>query len=151
MELKCKILQNVKPDDKGCWLWQLSVYQGTGYGQLHVRPKKLLAHRVSYEVFVGAIPKDKCVLHKCDVRRCCNPEHLFLGSKRDNIQDAIQKGRHWVPTGESCKQSKLTVDEVLDIRRRYSDGEKQIDIAPCFGVCPQQVSSIVRRKKWKQI
>lgn len=80
---------SVPEPNTGCWLW---LHTGTksGYGTMSDRR---LAHRVSYETFVGAIPSGACVLHSCDVRACVNPEHLFLGSIRDNQEDMAHKGR----------------------------------------------------------
>ena len=77
----------------GCWLWTASL-TGPGYGQFGVKGRVELAHRVSYELHVGAIPDGLCVLHRCDVRHCVNPNHLFLGTHSDNSRDCVSKGRH---------------------------------------------------------
>jgi hypothetical protein len=79
----------------GCWLWTDS-NSHSGYGVLfpfHKQPKRY-AHRLAWELFVGPIPTGKCVLHTCDVRTCVNPDHLFVGTKGQNIMDAILKGRN---------------------------------------------------------
>ena len=86
-----------KTDD--CWLWTGAKYSN-GYGcvfDIGPPPRKkrrTLAHRVSYQLSVGPIPPSILVLHKCDVRLCVNPEHLFLGTHKDNTQDMIKKNRH---------------------------------------------------------
>lgn len=82
----------------GCWIWTKGRYHD-GYGQFAVsaHERSVRAHRVSYELYVGPIPEDLHVLHRCDVRACVNPEHLFLGTRVDNMQDMIQKGRHYSP------------------------------------------------------
>jgi len=81
----------------GCFIWTGSC-GNSGYGKLRVgHSKDFSAHRVAYGVFYGKIPDGMCVLHKCDVRRCINPRHLFLGTKRDNTLDMVRKGRHVSP------------------------------------------------------
>jgi hypothetical protein len=80
-------------DDTGCWVW-FSARTEKGYGILkRNKYPRARAHRVSYEKYVGTIPKDMRVLHKCDNPPCVNPKHLFLGTDRDNTQDMISKGR----------------------------------------------------------
>lgn len=75
-----------------CWLW-LAARNNMGYGQIRIARRTVLAHRTSYELFVGAVPTGLCVLHRCDNPRCINPSHLFLGTMRDNTQDMCKKGR----------------------------------------------------------
>lgn len=75
-----------------CWLW--TGYQMPfGHGQLNVGDKIVLTHRFSWELHHGPIPEGLSVLHHCDVPNCIRPDHLFLGTQKDNVQDAIQKGR----------------------------------------------------------
>ena len=82
----------------GCWLWH-GGQNGIGYGVLKGAEGKFeLAHRISYKLYVSCIPKGMLVLHKCDVRNCINPSHLFLGTSKDNTADMIRKGRARFPT-----------------------------------------------------
>jgi hypothetical protein len=92
---------SVRDDKSACWLWTASVV-GRGkvqHGQFTYRlgPKQpqvhVYAHRVAWQLTYGAIPKGLCVCHRCDVPRCCNPAHLFLGTQADNLNDARAKGR----------------------------------------------------------
>ena len=76
----------------GCWEW-IGRFGNAGYGQVKRNGKNKGAHRISYELTHGAIPAGLCVLHRCDNRKCVRPDHLFLGTKRDNTRDMIQKGR----------------------------------------------------------
>ena len=85
--------------EAGCWLWEKGV-GSTGYGHIFYQGKMLKAHRVSWELHRGLILKDMCVLHKCDVPSCVNPDHLFLGTHKDNKRDSMKKGRHYIPTIE---------------------------------------------------
>lgn len=83
-------------DPPGCWLW--TAYRiPEGYGRVKLGRTLHLAHRVSYEMHIGPIPKDLCVLHHCDVPGCVNPAHLFVGTHRDNRIDCVSKGRNGKP------------------------------------------------------
>lgn len=92
-----EIFNGIEKDGNGCMLWPKSVNVESGYGQLstwHDGKRKILAtHRLSYQIARGAIPAGKDVLHKCDVRACINPEHLFIGTAKDNTHDMAKKGR----------------------------------------------------------
>lgn len=76
----------------GCWLW-MGGLNTDGYGTFHFELRKAPAHRASWEIHCGSVPEGLYVLHKCDVPCCVNPDHLFLGTQKDNIQDCIKKGR----------------------------------------------------------
>jgi hypothetical protein len=80
---------------KTCWLWTGAIAKTEGYGRLNFMRKVWWAHRVSYSLHKGSIPKGSSVLHSCDVRKCVNPEHLFLGTQADNVKDMVSKGRYW--------------------------------------------------------
>jgi hypothetical protein len=89
-----------KGDPSACWLWR-GACNNAGYGTIGAggttaqgTARMTTAHRVSWEMHNSPIPKGQHVLHRCDVRACVNPAHLFLGSNRDNMRDAVRKGRH---------------------------------------------------------
>lgn len=82
-----------KIDASGCWLWAGSLVPGHGYGSFNFKGSEQGAHRASYILHRGVIPEGLFVLHKCDVKHCVNPEHLFLGTLRDNAEDRNRKGR----------------------------------------------------------
>lgn len=88
--------------ESGCWLWEGPMHR-KGYGVASVFGGKARASRVSYEAFVGPVPADLYVCHKCDIRSCVNPGHLFLGTARDNALDASSKGRLHGQQNTHCK------------------------------------------------
>jgi len=104
------------------------------------------AHKISYLYYKGTIPENMYVLHHCDNRCCVNPEHLFLGTHKDNMDDMIKKNRQAV--GSKCGASKLTDDQVRNIR---ADNRYQKDIAKDFNVSRSLISYIKRNKSWKHI
>lgn len=94
VSLSAKLFCSVEPmmDDRGCWEW-FGGASADGYGRFTHKGRKLLAHRVSWEVHSGSIPRGMLVLHRCDNPPCVNPSHLFLGTHKDNAQDRERKGR----------------------------------------------------------
>lgn len=92
-----------------CWNWIASKFK-FGYGQFYINGKNLYAHRVSYVIQNGSIPKGLFVCHKCDNPSCVRPSHLFLGSQLENVLDMVKKGRHGART-RNYKTSPFTVEE----------------------------------------
>jgi hypothetical protein len=145
-----------KVDKTGpCWLWMGSCDRG-GYGQIKDKNAGLRCHRVSWELHYGPIPKDVCVLHKCDTPTCVRPCHLFLGTSGDNNRDRASKGRTRTTmtmgtmdrAGIKNGRAKLTPTQVQEIRRRCASGEPQSAVATEFGVVQSHISRIVRRVAW---
>lgn len=139
-----------------CWEWQNSCYSNK-YGRFDVAVQKIakprsisfMTHRVAYFLGHGIHPGNLCVCHRCDNPKCCNPDHLFLGTQIDNLEDMISKGRKAL--GERVNFAKLTSDQVLRIRDLYKKGDLQKNIASLFGVTRTCISHIVTRVSWKHL
>ena len=131
--------------------WTASTVEG-GYGRVLNKSRQLaLAHRVSWEMAVGPIPKGLHVLHRCDNPPCVRPSHLFLGTQADNVRDMVNKGRDVQLTGESHWKVKLTEAKVREARRRCSEGETKKDLAKEFGVSHSTMCSAVNGTTWKHV
>lgn len=88
----------------GCWLFQGFIYPRTGYGASCYRGKQMRAHRVAYICAKGPIPDGMDICHTCDIRHCCNPDHLWAGTNEQNLHDASDKGRHHCQLKTHCPQ-----------------------------------------------
>ena len=130
-----------------CWLWAGYISEN-GYGIVGIKGGQYKAHRVSYFIEYGRIDNDRLVLHRCDVRACVNPAHLFLGTPKDNSQDAVRKERNTKLYGEQNGKAKLTRAAVLAIRRICKRGVYQKTVAKQFGVSEATVSYVVNGGRW---
>jgi hypothetical protein len=155
----------IKHPDGGCWLWT-GTLKG-GYGSFKIKNVAYKAHRLSYFLSAGVQPSDFLVCHNCpdsDNKLCVNPDHLYLGTIQDNIADAVKKkqmaggSRHRSHThpetvirGESHRLTKLTADQVREIRRLRASGKRATEIAILFGINNRSVSNICLRINWKHI
>jgi hypothetical protein len=124
-----------------CWVWR-GYRQLNGYGNIerqrnHVRTV-IGTHRLSFELAYGPIPEGMEVCHRCDVRRCVRPDHLFLGTHAENVADMWSKGRGVAPprlVGLRNHNARLGADQIAEIRRRWAaGGVKQRDLALEYGV-----------------
>jgi hypothetical protein len=97
-----------------CWLWTGSI-NTYGYGTIAVNGKNKMVHRYAYEILKGEIQEGLFVCHKCDVRNCVNPEHLFLGTANDNNQDMISKGRQVL----NGPKPNITQEQIEFVRKNY--------------------------------
>lgn len=136
-----------------CWLWTGDLF-GSGYGRLSIGGgKQIRAHRYIYEQKYGVIPEDMCALHKCDVRNCVNPDHLYIGDKKDNMQDCLSRGRHKYITlrGTDSPNSKTSKEDVEEIKRMWATGNYyQREIGEKFGISQVSVSRILLGYSYNQ-
>lgn len=151
-----RLLGSYLPSNSGCWNW-IHAKNEAGYGVTKVNGRAgwvERVHRVSYAVFVGPIAPGVCVLHRCDNRQCFNPEHLFLGSKRDNTNDMLSKGRWREPEpsrGSKAGTSKLSEQQVEEVISRLLAGETRTSIAESLGVSLSTISKIATGKNWAHL
>ena len=138
-----------------CRIWDGGV-TGSGYGWMWDKENKryVSPHRFYFEKLVGPIPEGLCVCHKCDNKLCVNPEHLFLGTQKDNMQDCAKKNRlgpnnHKHPSGEKLSFSKLTNEQVKLIRCEYTAGSGD-RLAARYNVSASAIYAVMRGRTWKE-
>lgn len=137
----------------GCWLWTMACDRD-GYGVYSpgrgAGSKQWRAHRLAWVLFRGPIPDGTQCLHKCDTPGCVNPDHLFLGSHKDNFRDQVAKRRH--AFGVRNGRAKLDPSKVKIIRERYARGGiSQQKLADEYGVDQFTISQVVRGRLWKEV
>lgn len=150
-----------RPELGPCWLWTASL-GSSGYGQFGLNghgARPVEAHRVAWMLTSGTIPPGLWVLHRCDVKRCVRPSHLFLGTLAENNRDMYAKGRAVTQThpekmarGERQALAKLTAEKVREIRRLHAAGEQNYErLATRFDVDPSTVARVVKGVTWKHV
>ena len=152
---KDKLLANIQMiPEAGCWVWMGQCNGGAGYGMMIWDDKRQFTHRLSWTIHRGPIPERMFVCHHCDVPSCCNPDHLFLGTCRENNLDSIRKGRWGRPRGEDAPGVKLTAEQVREIRAAYKPYHREFSttaLAKKYGIGKSQIHLIVTGKKWKHL
>ena len=139
---------DIGPEDH-CWTWTGRKHQ-QGYGWFDLDTSMILAHRMCWVLIHGHIPNDLCCLHTCDNPSCVNPNHLWLGSHTDNMQDMLEKGRGNHPKGAQHYKAVLSEVDILSIRDLYPQTSAKI-LAQRFNVTPGTIYHIVQRHTWKHI
>jgi hypothetical protein len=138
----------------GCWLWT-GRFNNMGYGKICSGDGEQYAHRVSWALANGSVPAGLFVCHRCDNPACINPDHLFLGTQKDNMQDCKDKGRFNSPKrmasvrkGTSINTNKLTEDDVRDVRKKIAEGWSLSSIGVMFGVSVSAIWTIRHGRSW---
>ena len=132
-----------------CWLWKGKT-NNAGYGYVNW---KWSAHRLSYRLFNGEIPDGLWVLHTCDVRICCNPLHLFVGTALDNRKDMLRKNRQGMTGARGSKNphTKLTIEKARKIREVYKQGGTSHQLlANEYGVTKRAITMILNNLSWNE-
>lgn len=144
-------VENYVRKTESCWLW-VGLKNRGGYGVGMRKGKHFLAHRLFYALTTEKIPHGMCVLHKCDVRNCVNPDHLFIGTYADNNKDRSKKGRNGYVKGGKHPRAILSDEKVIEMRKlRNIDGLKFREIAELFGVHLTTAVYAVKGKNWPHI
>jgi hypothetical protein len=138
-------------NETGCWEFNGKLKLGYGVFKLHDgtrNGKSVLAHRYLYQIKNKLELNSKIfVCHKCDNRKCCNPDHMFIGTAKDNFEDMVsKKGSHLIQFGEKNLSHKLTTEQIVAIRE---DNRPIQIVAKCFNTCKSNVSYIRNFKSRK--
>jgi len=162
-----RLIAKIRVEANGCWIWS-GTKNGGGYGTIGLGSAasgKGFVHRVAWELFRGKIPNGKLVCHHCDVKICCNPSHLFIGTYLDNSRDAVAKGR--VPKGERWRtvartssqargerhgMAKITERAVRSIIAEFKTRKFTMkQIGGKYGISRSMVANIVKGANWKHL
>ena len=135
--------------ETGCEIFK-GYTRSDGYGSKWFRGKNDYAHRVSWVLSFGEIPKDKIVCHACDNPSCINPEHLFLGTQKENIEDMYKKKRGPDLRGENNSQSRLKKSDVIFIKL-FGGIISRSRLAEMFGVGLSTIQDILKERTWRHV
>ena len=139
---------------RSCWFWGGGKF-ASGYGALRVDGRQVRAHRYAYELCYGALLPGFVVCHRCDNPPCVRPDHLFAGSQRDNMRDALLKGRLYLPPGrkfgrgEAHPAAKLSHAVVVAMRAMYKQGFTQRQLAQLYRVTRSGVAHVIQGNRWE--
>lgn len=133
-------------NENDCWIWA-KAKDKDGYGQFD----NMRSHRFSYVLFKGEIPVNMIVCHSCDNPSCVNPDHLWIGTHKDNALDRDLKNRANIARGSRQRMSKLTEEKVKLIKRRIAEGIRSCDLSKEFNISNQVISQIRHHKAWRHV
>lgn len=134
--------------ESGCWNWKFPKPGGRA-NTFNLFGKTQNAHKAAYRIYKGEVPDGLCILHTCDNGLCVNPEHLFLGTHKENTEDMYKKGRNVTLRGEQkTKTSKLNNAAVFDIRSSTLNGNQ---LAKKYGVTRSVIYDVLEKRSWKHL
>lgn len=157
-----KFWDNVAQRSDGCWIWQAGLFS-SGYGQFRWGKKKARTHRIAWMLSFGPVPDGKLVCHTCDNKNCVNPNHLFLGTHKDNAMDRECKGRGGdggsrtkkalgSVRGERNPAAKISPHLVSRIRMEYQqENWSYRELANIHGLSKSQIANIIKRRSWSHV
>ena len=143
------ILERIEEKPSGCWEWT-GVLDKDGYGRTWYKGRgNVLVHRFVYETFVGPLIPNMVIMHSCDNRACALPDHLSQGTVKDNVQDALKKGRAYI--GANNSNAKLTEFQVKTIHQMHATGVSINKLSKTFNVSRRQIHNIINGKSWEHL
>ncbi|MDX1532835.1 MAG: HNH endonuclease signature motif containing protein [Nitrosopumilaceae archaeon] len=147
-----RIRKHIRTKDS-CWIW-IGAKDKNGYGLMPSGLKgdqfpERRVHRIIWHLFNSPIEKGKVVCHKCDNPSCVNPEHLFIGLPKDNTEDMLKKGRGI--KGETSPSSKFKEKDIKEMRKKFNQGVRPLNIMKEFNISRQHLHSIVTFKSWQHV
>jgi hypothetical protein len=132
-----------------CWKWRGGKDAG-GYGQFRMNGQTIRSPRVAFFLRNGVWPNNAC--HRCDNPSCCNPDHIFDGTRSDNMRDMVSKGRNKTDRGERHGRAVLNNEKVLAIRAQYKEGLIGFGtLAKRFNCSPSTIQRVINRKNWAHV
>jgi hypothetical protein len=134
--------------ESGCWLW-MGALTSKGYGSVRINRRSEIAHRISWENRYGQISDGLSVLHRCDVRCCVNPAHLFLGTQQENISDMVSKGRN--AKGERMGNARLVASDIHEMRSLRKSGLSYAKVGKRVGISRSHAYAILRGFCWTHV
>lgn len=137
----------IRGNDNECWDWK--GYLQKGYGHIRYKSKKYTASRLSYELYVGSLDSKMSICHTCHRPICVNPNHLYLGTHQENMQDMVVSNR--AAKGENHSQSKLTESKTKYIKLELTNGQSVTELAKKYNVSKGTISMIKNNKIWRHI
>jgi hypothetical protein len=141
-------------DSSECWNWTAYTGKRHLYGQMRLTGrggKMVRAPKFSWILHNGLIPNGLYILHTCDNPKCVNPNHLFLGDQKANMDDMKKKGRDNKAKGEKTGKAKLTSNKIIEIRGLFESGISRKDIAYMFNVSYSLIKQIIQGKVWNHV
>lgn len=149
-----RLYRGIDTTDTSDNCWEYNGYKPRGsksYGYIQIEGRAKIAHRVSYELNKGEIPKGYVVMHSCDNPCCINPAHLSVGTNKDNSQDMVRKGRHKYNIGAESYNTKFKDEDIIEIRKKLLDGKSISSVSREYGVSWPCIQDIKLKRTWKHI
>lgn len=134
----------------GCWEWD-GIRDRQGYGQIWFEGRTRKVPRLAYTTWIGPVPTELMVRHRCDNPPCINPDHFELGTGFDNMRDKMERGRHVSVCGEDSSLAVRTAEDIREIRRLHATGWSYRRIGKQFDADPGYIGRVVRREIWKSV
>ena len=145
---KQKFWERLEHTPEGCWEWTRALTKA-GYGAMGLKRGVVeTTHRISWRLANGTIPEGMNVLHKCHNRKCCRPEHLYIGTQKDNVRDMLEAGRAGGRKGETHHKAKMTSEQIAEIRQKRAEGQTGTSLAKEYGLAHSGIYRIVNNRGW---